>query len=131
MKNYFVRFFLLTVLTGVISFSYSQSKTEIVKQKLEEALKTHLNKVYPPNSCPHNDKAFIYSGDYKITKNQEVGGTLRLWGIASTAYRNARTGGTGNVNFYAEVDNVNGEVTITRLRWQLGICMKFETLYEL
>ena len=131
MKSYFVRFILLAVFIGFCSLSYAQSSTEIIKQKVDEALTTYIQKIYPPKNCPNNGSTYFYKKNFRITKNMEVGNTLRLWGTAETIYRNARTGVSENVLFYTEVNKIDGVITVTKLKWQVGPCMKFEPLFEI
>ncbi|MEZ4775786.1 MAG: hypothetical protein R3D00_21580 [Bacteroidia bacterium] len=117
--------FLLFFLAPGVS---AQSETEIVKAKVNEALVQYLKKVYPPKNCDLNDCAFFYKNEMIVTKNQEVGPQLRLWGKAKVTYRNARTGGDGLAYFYAEIQKIDGVVTVTGLKWKTGDCMKFEPL---
>ncbi|MDX2249454.1 MAG: hypothetical protein SF052_21905 [Bacteroidia bacterium] len=121
----------ILLLTGIFFFSpnlRAQSETEIVTEKVNLALGQYLKKVYPPKNCDLNDCAFFYKNDMIITKNQEVGAQLRLWGKAKVTYRNSRTGGDGLVYFYAEIEKIEGVVTVTGLKWRTGECMKFEPL---
>lgn len=119
---------LLAVMLGMSASLMAQSQTEIIKEKVDEALTLHLKKIYPPKSCDLNDCAFFYKGKMTVTKNQEVGKQLRLWGKAMVTYRNARTGGDSAVFFYAEVEKVDGAIKVTDLRWRTGQCMKFESI---
>ncbi|MEZ4826467.1 MAG: hypothetical protein R3C61_09255 [Bacteroidia bacterium] len=126
-----------TILSGVIFLAFTfmavpeitaQSETDVIKSKVNTALGQYLKKVYPPKYCDLNDCAFFYRNDMVITQNQEVGRQLKLWGKAKVTYRNSRTGGDGIVFFYAELEKVEGEITVTGLKWRIGDCMKFEPL---
>lgn len=129
MKTFFASLFLLLfVLLPLISLG--QSTTEIVKEKVDQALSDHINKLYPPKGCECNDCAHFYKKEFTFTKNMKVDNTLRLWGKAKVIFRNARTGGSDYVLFYAEVKKSDGEIELTKLKWQKGPCMKFETLYQ-
>lgn len=108
----------------------AQSTNEMVKEQVNKGLQGHIKKIYPSKNCDHNGSAHFYTNKLKFTKNQKVGKTLRLWGLAGVTYRNARTGGNKNVEFYAEVVKVDGVVELSKLKWRAGTCMKFETLYE-
>ena len=108
----------------------AQSETEIIKKKVDDALRTHIKKIYPPKNCERNGSAHFYTNQMKFVKNQEVGSQLRLWGRAKVTYRNARTGGDAAIDFYAVIVKVDGEIELDELRWKTGRCMKFETLYK-
>ena len=106
----------------------AQSEADQVKAAIEDGLRTYVVDIFPPKNCPENGSRHTYAGSYKITKHSSVDGTLRIFGVASVTYRNARTGGTEAIDFYAELDKQNGTVVLTRLRWRKGSCMPYETL---
>ncbi|MEL6674001.1 MAG: hypothetical protein AAFR61_17490 [Bacteroidota bacterium] len=128
MKRIISTSFVLMCLLALSSPLMAQSSAAQVKQALDEAFETHLQKVYPTKGCACNDCAHSYRNKMTITKNQTVGKTLRLWGKAGVYYRNARMGGDGAVEFYAEAVKRNGEVVITKLRWRKDRCMQFKYL---
>jgi len=101
-----------------------------VKTAIHTALEDHLHDVFPPNNCEANDSGHHYSGEFNVTRSQEIQGTLRIWGKASVTYRNRRTGGRTAVEYYAECRKVNGDVIVTKLRWRRGPCMRFTSLLE-
>ncbi|MEL7338915.1 MAG: hypothetical protein AAGM67_00410 [Bacteroidota bacterium] len=108
----------------------AQNSSDEVKTLLDEALRTHVQKIHPPKGCECNECAHTYTRGYKITKHQEVGGVLRLYGLAKVQYKNAFTGGTSTIEFYAEFQKSNGNTVLKRLRWKKDDCMKYVTLYE-
>ena len=124
-----IAMFFLLVATATWGLQ-AQSETQIIKEKVDEALRTHIKKLYPPKNCERNGSAHFYMNQMKFVKNQEVGSQLRLWGQAKVTYRNARTGGNTAVEFYAVIVKVDGEIELDELRWKVGRCMKFETLYK-
>jgi len=113
-----------------LTYSQAQSTNELVKEQVNKGLQDYIKKLYPSKNCEDNGSAHFYTNKMKFTKNMTVNGTLRLWGIAGVTYRNARTGGNKNVEFYAEVVKVDGVVELSKLKWRTGACMSFETLYE-
>ncbi len=117
---------LLLILPVVV---FAQDSTDPVKSALNEALSEHIVKLFPTKSCECNDCAHSYTQGMKITKHQEVGATLRVWGLAKVSYRNARTGGADVIEFYAELIKENGNPVVSKLQWRKGDCMKFETVY--
>lgn len=116
---------LLITLPGILS---AQDTRTQVKTAVHAALGEYLQEVYPTNDCQANDSGHNYSGEFNVTRSQEVQGTLRVWGNAKVTYRNRRTGGSTAVEYYAECRKVNGEVVVTRLRWRRGPCMRFQSL---
>lgn len=117
--------FLLTLPLIILA----QNSTEAVKTVLNESLSAHVVKLYPKKTCGCNDCAHSYTKGLRITRHQEIQGTLRVWGLAKVSYRNARTGGNDAIQFYAEIGKKNGDPVVTKLRWRTDDCMKFETLY--
>ena len=128
-SSFKIPFYLLFLLSLPFS-SFAQSSNEAVRTELERALTTYINKINPPKGCECNDCAHTYTQGYKITKHQDVGGVLRVYGLAKVKYRNAYTGGAGTIEFYAEFENRNGTVVMTRFRWRKDRCMKYQTLFE-
>lgn len=124
----FFRSFLFLTLLALPAWLAAQSEADQVKAAIEEGLRTYVVDLYPPKNCPENGSRHTYAGSFKITKHGTVGGTLRIFGVAKITYRNARTGGTEAVDFYAELDKAAGEVVLTRLRWRRGSCMPYQTL---
>lgn len=107
---------------------YSQSTAEQVKTAIHNSLGEHVKEVYPTNDCEANDSGHNYSGEMNITRTQEVGGTLRVWGKAKVSYRNLRTGGNTAIEYYAECKKQNGGIVVSKLRWRRGPCMRFASL---
>ncbi|MEL7533257.1 MAG: hypothetical protein AAFN10_18235, partial [Bacteroidota bacterium] len=126
MKAYFLICLFFIPLLG-----NAQNSTEEVKRLLDESLRTHVLKIHPPKGCECNECAHTYTKGFKITKHQEVAGVLRVYGLAKVQYKNAFTGGTDTIDFYAEFRKVEGETVLIRLRWRKNDCMKYKTLYEL
>ena len=130
-KNVMIRFFFTLFLMSGLALAQSSQSGGSVKEALDDALKTHIRNLYAPKGCPRNDMVHNYTKGIKVVKKQEVSGTLRLWGQAGVNYRNARTGGDGRIQFYAELRKDDGEIYVSRLRWKVGECMKYKTLYEI
>ncbi|GAB4420543.1 MAG: hypothetical protein OHK0039_34270 [Bacteroidia bacterium] len=130
MKPYSFILLALLLTTTLIPAARAQSGTDEVKAVLEEGLRTHLSGIYPPKGCEDNGSLHDYAGAYKISQHSTVNGTLRLTGQAKVSYRNARTAGTGSVEFLAEFDKQGGQTVLTKLRWRKGGCMPLTTLYE-
>jgi hypothetical protein len=125
-----MKFFALIFLFTFPMLLSAQTNSDAVKGAINEALAEHIVKVYPQKSCEYNDCAHSYTKGLKITKHQEVQGTLRTWGLAKVTYRNARIGGNDVIEFYAELKKEAGIPVVTKLRWRKGDCMKFETVYS-
>lgn len=101
-----------------------------VKTEVEQALRTHIKGIYPLKGCLHNECAYSFTKGFKFTKNQQVGGTLRLWGKANVRYKCPFTAEKAVITFYTELKKVDGAVRVTKMRWQPGPCMKLQTLYQ-
>lgn len=128
MMKYSHVFSLLLVVWGFGTVLYAQDGNADSKAKLDEALKTYIVNLEPANSCECNECKHTYKGNYKVTKSQSVAGVLRLYGVATVTYKSLYTGGDGTVQFYAELQKNEGEVSVTKLKWRKAECMKYETL---
>ncbi|MFK7971294.1 MAG: hypothetical protein AB8F95_13045 [Bacteroidia bacterium] len=117
-----ILFLSLVILTASLGIAQYQ---DLVKTRLNEALKAHLVNVSPPPGCACNACKFNYSDAMKIDRTKTVEGVLRVWGVAKVKYASRFDGaGTKNVKFYAELKKSNGTVTVTKLRWQSDTCMR-------
>ena len=125
-----MKFFSLIFLFTFPLLLVAQTNSVAVKGAINEALAEHIVRLYPQKSCECNDCAHSYTKGMKITKHQEVQGTLRVWGLAKVTYRSARTGGNDAIEFYAELKKEASVPVVTKLRWRKGDCMKFETVYS-
>lgn len=107
----------------------AQTLADQVKAALQSALTQHVRELFPTTDCQHNASAHTYKGEFSITRTQEVGTTLRIYGRAKVAYRSRYEAGDGFVDFYAECIRHNGQVEVTRLRWRKDDCMRYESLF--
>jgi hypothetical protein len=107
-----------------ISWAFSQYE-DMAKVRLNEALKERIVNLSPPKGCACNACKFNYAEAMKIEKTRTFQGKLLIWGKAKVKYKSSFEGaGTKSVTFYAELQKRDGQVFVTRLKWQTDQCMK-------
>ena len=115
---------LLSFIALTISLAFGQYE-DMAKTRLNEALKEHIVNLSPPKGCACNACKFNYAEAMKIEKSRTYKGKLLIWGKAKVKYKSAFEGaGTKSVTFYAELQKEDGQVYVTRLKWQTDPCMK-------
>ncbi len=103
---------------------------DMIKNAVNEALQTHLQKVSPTKGCDCNACKFSYSNSMKIERTKKYDAKLLVWGKAKTSYKSSFNGGGSKVvQFYAEVKKTGSDFVVTKLKWRtLDPCMKLATL---
>ena len=129
-KSFFSLAFLLLTL-GWAPNAHCQYN-DMIKNEVNEALKTYLKNVSPKKGCACNACKFTYTNSMKIDRSKKYSDKLLLWGKAKTSFKSSFNGG-GNklVEFYAEVKKMGSDFVVTKLKWRtLDPCMKMATLLE-
>lgn len=121
--------FLLLSFLSLILLSVSAQYEDVVKTRLNEVLEQRLVNVHPPKGCECNSCNFTYAKQMKIEKSRTVDGKLTVWGKAKVNYKSSFEGaGSKVVTFFAELSKDQGVVTVTKLKWQSGKCMRLTAL---
>ena len=120
---------LLLSFLGLFLFTASAQYEDLVKNRLNEALSQYLVNVHPPKGCECNACNFNYAEQMKIEKTSTVEGKLIVWGKAKVSYKSSFEGaGTKVVTFFAQLTKDNGQVFVTKLKWQSDKCMRLTDL---
>ncbi|WNJ19964.1 hypothetical protein [Pontibacter sp. G13] len=127
--NKFTKFFCFCCLfITIIAPVHSQSANEVIRFKLNDALRRYVVNLYPDRSCECNECRLTYLDTYRITQHDKVDNTLQIQGVAKTGWQSRMTSGTSTIMFYAEFRRVRGEIKLRKLMWKKDGCMKFRTL---
>lgn len=119
---------LLAIPFMVVSTAFGQYE-DMVKTKLNDVLKEKIVNISPPKGCECNTCKFNYAEAMKIERTRKVEGKLLVWGKAKVDYKSTFEGaGTKVVTFYAELTKGNGQVFVTKLKWQSDACMRLADL---